>query len=63
MLWKMCKDILPGRYVSNHKTYEYQDRLFILELESLESRRLKKDLKMCYTIFRGVVNIEKYNLF
>ena len=48
-----------------HKTlpkHDYKTRLFILDLESLEERRIKKDLKMYYKILHGLISLDK-NLF
>ena len=37
--------------------------MFILDLESLEERRLKKDLKMYYKIIHGLISLEKKLFF
>ena len=42
-------------------TLNYTDRLKILNLESLEQRRLKFDLKMYFQIIHGLVNLDKDN--
>ena len=39
--------------------YTYNERLFLLGLEPLESRRLKYDIKLYYQIIHGQVGIEK----
>ena len=41
----------------------YQDRLKLLDIESLEMRRLKCDLKMYYQIMHGLVNLDRYKFF
>jgi len=49
---------LPGfRY------YNYAKRLQLLKLESLEARRVKADLILCYKIVHGLIDIDKYDLF
>ena len=35
-------------------------RLEMLNIESLEERRLRSDLIMCYKILRGFVNLDRY---
>ena len=50
------------RRIANFKMYDYKTRLFILDLESLEERRIKKDLKMYYKIIHGLISLDK-NLF
>ena len=44
-------------------TLNYADRLKILNLEPLEQRRLKFDLKMYFQIIHGLVNLNKDNFF
>ena len=44
-------------------TLNYADRLKILNLESLEQRRLKFDLKMYFQIIHRLVNLNKDNFF
>jgi hypothetical protein len=51
------------RRLFNHKMYDYKTRLFILDLESLEERRIKKDLKMYYKIINGSVSLDKHLFF
>ena len=41
----------------------YQERLKLLEIESLELRRLKCDLKMYYQIMHGLVNLDRNEFF
>jgi len=51
------------RKIGNLKVYEYSDRLFILNLESLEIRRLKKDLIMYYKIIHGLIDLNMNEFF
>ena len=51
------------RRLANFKMYDYNTRLFILDLESLEERRIKKDLKMYYKIMNGLVSLDKQVFF
>ena len=41
----------------------YAERLKLLDLESLEHRRLKFDLKMYHKIIHGLVNLDKNKFF
>ena len=41
--------------LSGLSTHTYKDRLRELELETLEKRRLKNDLVMCYKLLHGQV--------
>ena len=43
--------------------YTYNERLFMLGLETLESRRLKYDIKLYYQIIHGLVVIDSSSLF
>ena len=43
--------------------YTYNERLFMLGLEPLESRRLKYDIKLYYQIIHGLVVIDRSSLF
>ena len=43
--------------------YSYNERLFLLELETLECRRLKFDLKLYYQTIHEQINIDKSTLF
>ena len=43
--------------------YDYKTRLFILDLESLEERRIKNDSKMYYKIINGSVSLDKHLFF
>jgi len=49
---------LPGLY-----RLSYEDRLLQLNLDSLESRRVKTDLLLCFKIMHGYVGIDKNDLF
>lgn len=49
---------LPG--IENE---EYEERLRILNLETLELRRLKNDLLYAFKILKGFVNLDTENLF
>jgi len=41
----------------------YSDRLKLLDLESLELRRLYADLIICYKIVFGLVNLHMHDFF
>jgi hypothetical protein len=41
----------------------YTERLLLLNLESLEVRRIKSDLKMCYKIVNGLCDLEVTKFF
>ena len=41
----------------------YNRRLEMLNIESLEERRLRSDLIMCYKILRGFVNLDRSMFF
>ena len=43
--------------------FSYRERLFLLELEGLESRRLKADIKMYYKIIHGLVDLKPKDFF
>ena len=43
--------------------YTYNERLFLLGLESLESRRLKYDLKLYFQIIHDHIHLDKSNFF
>ena len=43
--------------IGNLRLYTYHERLVILKLDSLQCRRLKTDLIMCYKILYGMVDI------
>ena len=43
--------------------FSYRERLFLLELEGLESRRLKADIKMYCKIFHGLVELKPNDFF
>ena len=51
------------RRVFHNCTLSYADRLKILELESLELRRLKFDLKMYFQIIHGLVDLDRAKFF
>ena len=44
-------------------SFKYADRLLLLNLDSLESRRLKFDLKMYYEILNNLISIDPATLF
>jgi len=55
---KVFTEKLPGmRYLS------YEERLSVLNLESLEVRRLKNDLVTCFKILQGYTNITATEFF
>ena len=62
-------DVLEGvqryftRRIAGLKIFGYKERLHILDLESLEERRLKNDLVMCYKIMNNLVDLELVNFF
>jgi len=43
--------------IGNLRLYTYHERLSISKIDSLQSRRLKTDLIMCYKILYGLVDI------
>jgi hypothetical protein len=43
--------------------YDYSSRLAILDLDSLESRRLHQDLVLIYKIISGLVNVDSTKYF
>ena len=47
---------------ANIKFSTYEERLNILELESLQSRRIKNDLVFLYKIINGLVDMETSNI-
>jgi len=49
---------LPGLY-----QLAYEDRLKHLNIDSLESRRIKTDLLLCFKIMHGFVDIDRNDLF
>ena len=49
---------LPG-----FRHYDYAKRLKLLQLESLDARRVKADLILCYKVVHGHVDIDKNVLF
>ena len=49
---------LPG-----YRDLSYADRRKLLELDTLEQRRLKSDLVMCYKIVFGLVKLEFSEFF
>ena len=44
-------------------SFSYKDRLLILNLESLELRRLKNDLLMYYKVLHNCVDLDKSDFF
>jgi hypothetical protein len=51
------------RRISNLKQFSYTERLFILNLESLEARRLKQDIVMCFKILHKLVDLDTDTFF
>ena len=51
------------RKIRGLSSFNYENRLFILGLESLEMRRIKKDCKMCFKIFYGFVDLDINSFF
>ena len=51
------------RKIRGLSSFNYENRLFILGLESLEMRRIKRDLKMCFKIFYGIVDLDINSFF
>ncbi len=54
--WKICQRI-------HQEGLEYREWCHILELESLEIRRLRADLIMCFKIVHGIVNLRFGDFF
>ena len=50
---------IPG--LTGLSSFNYENRLVILGLESLEMRRIKRDLKTCFKIFYGFVDLDINN--
>ena len=48
------------RLVGLNSKITYNRILEMLNIESLEERRLRSDLIMCYKILRGFVNLDRY---
>ena len=51
------------RRISGLKEYSYSERLFILNLESLELRRLNSDLKMYFLIIHKLIDLDYSDVF
>ena len=51
------------RRISGLKEYSYSERLFILNLESLELRRLYSDLKMYFLITHKLIDLDYSDFF
>ena len=51
------------RRLQGLESFSYTDRLFLLDLESLEVRRLKADLTMYYKILHNLVDISVNDFF
>ena len=47
-----------SRRVLRQTKLNYHDRLHVLNLESLELRRIKWDIKLCYKIVRGLCDLD-----
>lgn len=45
------------KYIGNLRLHTYNDRLVDLKLDSLQYRRVKADLMMCYKIFNVLVYV------
>jgi hypothetical protein len=52
-----------SRRALNRIGLPYTERLLLLNLESLEIRRIKSDLKMCYKIVNGLCDLEVTKFF
>ena len=52
-----------SRRALNRIGLSYTERLLLLNLESLEIRRIKSDLKMCYKIVNGLCDLEVTKFF
>ena len=46
------------RRINRIKTLTYKERLFILNIESLEVRQIKRDLVMCYKIVNNLIDLQ-----
>ena len=51
------------RRVLKHVGLPYMERLSLLKLESLEVRRIKADLKLCFKIIYGLCDLETSDFF
>ena len=51
------------RKIPGLSSFNYENRLFILGLDSLEMCRIKRDLKMCFKIFYGFVDLDINSFF
>ena len=51
------------RNIHGLRSFSYKDRLLILNLESLELRRLKNDLLMYYKVLHNCVDLDKSDFF
>jgi len=49
--------------IGNLRLYTYHERLSILKIDSLQCRRLKTDLIICYKIFYGLIDINSSCFF
>ena len=45
------------------KQYSYAERLVLINLDKLESRRIKSDIIMCFKIINNLVDIDPSNFF
>ena len=52
-----------SRRVLRQTKLNYHDRLHVLNLESLELRRIKCDLKLCYKIVKGLCDLDCKDFF
>ena len=51
------------RRINRIKALTYKERLFILNIESLEVRRIKRDLVMCYKIVNNLIDLQCESFF
>ena len=51
------------RRIYSHRSFTYHERLRLLGLESLEVRRLRFDLIMCFKIIHNMVDLDKHSFF
>jgi len=51
------------RRINRIKALTYKERLFILNIESLEVRRIKRDLVMCYKIVNNLIDLQCERFF
>ena len=44
-------------------SFSYSERLRLLNLDSLEMRRLRADLVLCFTMLKGLVDVDASDFF